>query len=499
MKKRTFLLASVIATLSLSGCNNGNQSNSISSVQSQSQSQPEEPVVGGLTDYVPANTELSFKELETNVMVDNEIKTYIDAMEEQETTLEKPFHITPLYGPSDYARMAKKDASTSYGNYGKTYPSNETGGVDACQYLPKNSKDINVPIVVKWDANGETYEEAKVKFWSTEDFSDIRETAVSVDENGVASASLANLFKATKYRVQVIDGDKVSQGFEFDTADYPRIITMGDSSKRVNNVRDIGGYMTSYGVRTNQGLMYRGYYIDDKSGGHGINYNDAVGQVHEEVMKIGYEIDLQSKSETNGRTESCLVGASYECLTLVSYQDFLAEKSYTNLPKVFSILANANNKHVYFHCYGGADRTGMLAFFINAICGVSYTDLIEDFEITSETNNIRCHMHNSTYQTFVKFLDEFTNNWVDYDEDLTVNENCENWLKDVAGVDAEDIEKIRTIMIPGYEDGLEPNIPVYTPSANMEEDDVGQWYPAVEDNKVRCNYQRKDELDNGSN
>ena len=67
--------------------------------------------------------------------------------------------------------------------------------------------------------------------------------------------------------MQVVTADEdASQGFEFITGDYPRTITMGG----VHNVRDIGGFMTSYGVRTNQGLMYRGYYIDDKSGGHGI-------------------------------------------------------------------------------------------------------------------------------------------------------------------------------------------------------------------------------------
>ena len=438
---------------------------------------------------------VEFNEVADNCMVDPEVKTYIDAMEAQEKTLEKPYHFSPLYGPSDYSRMAAKEKSESYGKSGNTYPSNETGGVDVCQYLGNNAKDKNIPIVVKWNANGEAYEEAKVKFWSTKDHSDLRETAVTVDSDGVASASLENLKRSTKYRIQLFDGSNVSQGFEFETGDYPRFLNMG----RIRNVRDIGGFETSYGVRTNQGYLYRGYYIDDKSGGHGVNYDENAGKVQAEVMHIGMELDLQKTSETNGRTASCLEGADYRCLTLISYDDFLKQDSYQNLPAVFEILANADQKPVYFHCWGGADRTGMLAFFINAICGVSYTDLIEDFEITSESNNVRCHMHNSSSAAYSKFINAFTR-WDGYDKDKTVNENCEKWLLEVP-VDAEgnhvteeQILKIRQIMIPGYTDAMEQNIPTYTPSSETREDDYGVWNPAVEDPNVRCNYQRKDEM-----
>ena len=114
-----------------------------------------------------------------------------------------------------------------------------------------------------------------------------------------------------------------------------------------------------------------------------------------------------------------------------------ADNANRNLVKeIFEYYANADKQHVYFHCWGGADRTGMLAFFINAICGVSYTDLIEDFEITTETNNKRCHMHNSSSAHFPKFLNAFINQWNGYDANKTINQNCEKWLLDVAGVRA---------------------------------------------------------------
>ena len=470
MKNKNLFVLSITALLTLTSCGGKNNNKPVE----------------GLTDLEKSNMEVEFNEITNTCMVENEVKAYVDAMEEQEKTLEKPYHFSSLYGPTDYARMADK-ADTDDAN--KDYASTDTGGVDSCQYLGKNGKDGNVPIVVSWDANGLDYEDAKIKFWSTEDHSDVREASVTVDSNGVASAKLANLYRATKYRIQLFDNGDVSQGFEFETADYPRTISMGD----VPNVRDIGGYMTSYGVRTTQGIIYRGFEIEDKSGGHGVKYNEKCEAVNQEVMKIGYEIDLRASTELNGRTASALQGCdNYQCLTLVSYENFLKESSYRNLPAIFEILANADQEHVYFHCWGGADRTGMLAFFINAICGVSYTDLLEDFEITSETNNKRCHMHNSSSAHFPKFLNAFFA-WDGYDADKTINENCYSWLKDVANVSEENMLKVRQLMIPGYDDNMPQNIPTYTPSSETQEDQYGTWNPAVEDANVKCNYQRKDE------
>ena len=491
MKKQYFLLVSLAAILALGGCGKKENKNNDSSSKNPLPPAYVDPEVN-LTDLQAANMEISFDAIENNCMVNPKAQAYIDAMEEQEKTLDKPYHFSSLYGPDDYAKLA---AASDSGD-GKNVPAANKGGVDVCEYLSKNddSNDCkNFPIKITWDDDG-SFANAKVKFWSTEDQSDIRETNVSVS-GGKVTASLENLFRATKYRVQVFNGSDVSNSFEFKTGDYPRTITMGG----IHNVRDLGGYVTSYGVRTNQGLIYRGYYIDDKSGGHGANWSDAADKVQKEVMKIGYEIDLQKTSETNGRTVSCLnseeVQCDYKCLTLVSYASFLQQDSYKNLPEVMSIIANSDQKHSYFHCWGGADRTGMLAFFINAICGVSYTDLIEDFELTSQTNNKRCHAHNDQYAYFPKFLNAFMNEWAGYDDSKTVNENCERWMVDVAGVNPDHIERIREIMLPGYADGelkADTLIPNYTPNGEWKSDDRAHWKVANEDSNVKCEWHTHD-------
>ena len=514
MKQKHVLLLSAIALLALSACNNASKSSSNKSQQPVDK-HPFDNIPGpvvepevNLTDAMTPNMEISFNDVEDNCMINPKAKTYIDAMEEQEKTLDRPYHFSSLYGPDDYKTLA---AASDKGD-GTTYKAEETGGVDVCQILSRNDYDNdckNYPIQLKFADNGLS-SNAKVKFWSTEDNSDMREVKVTVS-GGVATASLDNLYRAKKYRVQVVDGDQVSQGFEFKTGDYPRTITMGG----VHNVRDIGGFMTSYGVRTNQGLMYRGYYIDDKSGGHGVNYSAEVQRVQEEVMKIGLEIDLQKASETNGRTASALnsdvTPCDYKCRTLISYENFLGQESYQNLPEVFHDVANSDNKHIYFHCWGGADRTGMLAFFINALCGVSYTDLIEDFELTTQTNNKRCHMHNSSSAHYAKFMNAFLNQWEGFDPNKTVNENIENWLlevpedKDGNKVDPQDIERIREIMLPGYAEGklnADTLIPSYgdddgtiygyraSGDWEIDEAELAHFKSADKDPNVICEYHR---------
>ena len=50
---------------------------------------------------------------------------------------------------------------------------------------------------------------------------------------------------------------------------------------------------------------------------------------------------------------------------------------------IFDLLSEEKNYPVYFHCVWGADRTGTLAFLINGLLGVSYEDLVKDYEMTT--------------------------------------------------------------------------------------------------------------------
>ena len=499
MKNKSFLLVFAAAILALGACGGkGNQSQGASEGNSEgSEIESSEPIYStwsdpdiDLPDIEPANIQIAFNEVSDNCMVAPKVKAYIDAMEAQEVTLEKPYHFSTLYGP-DFAHNA---AGADKGD-GTTYAAEDTGGVDVCQMLNRNdysNKTENYPIQLTWSNGDVTFDSAKLKYWSEPDQSDLREVELGAN---ATSASLANLYRATKYKVQLVTSDgKASQSYEFKTGDYPRTISMGG----IGNVRDVGGYPTSYGVRTKQGLIYRGMEIIDVSiSGHSVNYSASVEEANQKYMNIGHEIDLKGDDTFNAGNYSCLKQADgttpikFSHLQVVAYDGFLtSDVSLGHLPEIFKILAKADEDKVYFHCWGGADRTGMVAFFLNAILGVSYTDLIEDFEITTETNNKRCHMHNSDNAHFPKFLNEYINKTTyGYDPTKSVNKNCEKFLLD-HGVSADDIERIREIMLPGYTKDMEEKLPTYTmKEGSVASDDFAHWSQANEDPRVRFNYE----------
>lgn len=432
MKKSNLLIVSLTALLSLCAC-------------------------GDSKDKV------QFEEMASTCLVSEKVKTYVDAMKEQEKGLAYPFRISALNGPEDFNWNEADTAD------GATYAPEKTGGVDVCTLLNRNDYDNkNIPedLTISWDKGTLEYDEATLRFSTNKDMSDAREVQVT---EGATSAKLRNLYRNTTYYYQLDTGSYKSKVYNFKTDDYPRLI----NADKIYNFRDLGGYETSYGIRTNQGLVYRASEINSKSfGQHNANVTEELLAVQNEVLHIGKEIDLRkdNSSDTDYTHECHLVGEAgsqeakdaYESLTVIAYDSFINDASSTkNYKRIFEILANADEEHVFFHCWGGADRTGMVAFFLNAILGVSYTDLVIDFELTTETNNKRCHMHNSNNAHFPKFLHAFTT-YATYDATKTVNENAVAFLLD-KGVEMESIEKIREIFLPGYTRGMEEHEPEVAP------------------------------------
>ena len=134
MKKNNFLVLLAASMLVLGACT---QSNNSQTPESKPASTPEEssiPDEGGddikLDDLIEPTMEIDFDEIEDTCMINPKAKTYIDAMEEQEKTLDRPYHFSSLYGPDDYAKIA---AASDKGD-GTTYADVDKGGVSP---LPK--------------------------------------------------------------------------------------------------------------------------------------------------------------------------------------------------------------------------------------------------------------------------------------------------------------------------------------------------------------------------
>ena len=413
------------------------------------------------------------------VLINPKAKLYVDAMREQEKTLQYEYRVSPLYGPEDFNHNGSDKPD------GVTYSDAEKGGVDVVDYL--NRTDYNdmtpaMPVKIEWTKGSLQYVNATIEYWPKG-----RESEKLSKSTTSNSVEIDNLYSNTEYEYRLItdyDANWKSATKSFKTADYPRPINLGT----LRNVRDCGGYMTSYGKRTKQGLVYRGPEINSKqiqsfNDPRPANYTEEVQRVQDEVLHIGVQLDLKGANDNDlgnsSRTKSALEPADYVNAPSTSYENYLnSQTSDANIKKTFNLFANADQKHVYFHCQGGADRTGVVAFFLNAICGVSFTDLIIDFELTTQSNNKRSHMHNSTYSHMPRFLYNWTHMSC-YDANKSVNENAVAYLM-TRGVTMETIEKIRSVMIDGYQTGDTENLhetETYN-TAVYQYDSMGHWNPS---------------------
>ena len=90
---------------------------------------------------------------------------------------------------------------------------------------------------------------------------------------------------------------------------------------------------------------------------------------------------MRNAAQNNGLTTSPLTGATLEYYNADGYDTGIANKE--TYRKIFAALSDENRYPVYMHCTGGADRTGTVSFLLNALLGVSETDLVKDYEYTS--------------------------------------------------------------------------------------------------------------------
>jgi hypothetical protein len=101
-------------------------------------------------------------------------------------------------------------------------------------------------------------------------------------------------------------------------------------------------------------------------------------------------------------------------------------------------LDEANYPKV-FHCIGGQDRTGSLAFIIEAVLGVDDEELYRDWECSGFTNPGNWFCHKDLFlQLYTDVLDRYPGE--------TTCQKAEAYLRD-CGFTGEDIDKLRRILL----------------------------------------------------
>ena len=236
---------------------------------------------------------------------------------------------------------------------------------------------------------------------------------------------------------------------------------------RVSNMRDIGGWKGLNGRRVRLGLAYRSAAFD--SGvrfWHGKGYKYLFGLdpmtdeeksnikpsvrtisdkgIDELVNGLGIrsDLDLRSPHECFGMKGSPLgAGVKWFHCPQLTYGQLGDESARRALAAAFRVFLDKSNYPIVFHCAGGADRTGAVAFMVNGILGVSLDDLRKDWELTAFGTSHAVNpdfTHKTRFDRMVAVFDS--------QPGATLTERIVSYVKSCGFTDA-DIARVREIML----------------------------------------------------
>lgn len=279
------------------------------------------------------------------------------------------------------------------------------------------------------------------------------------DELKILSKSTAyavhSLKSNTKYywKVTDIDNNITSETKTFTTTLGWRGINAG----LTNNIRDIGGHIVKGNKIIKQGLIYRGCELNleaynDGSSDHNKTIDDNTIYTFKNIMKIGTEIDFRGAAESGSLTSSNMGwSVNYDRQSIAGYGSLVQDKTGSEdkkVKKIFEHFLDAKeDKSIYFHCWGGADRTGTIAFLLGGLLGMSYTDLIIDYELTSFSYNLREHDVLGTYSNFPSLIEGLKAVTNHTENNPDIQEMCKTYLMNKVGISEENITKIQDLML----------------------------------------------------
>ncbi len=293
--------------------------------------------------------------------------------------------------------------------------------------------------------------------WEKEEGADYYRFYLSTDEGFLScesyllntnSISLDHLFTGTKYywtviSTNVVDGNEINETVvptrSFTTAESPRCLRI----EGVSNTRDIGGLEAVDGYRIKQGMIYRGGELDA--------ITEESKEFLVDYLGIMTDLDLRTPGEGGAGSGSPL-GSD------INYVNINGRYYTGNMgintdegKKVFAdeirLFANPDNYPIYIHCSLGRDRTGTLAFVIEALLGVSRNDMYMDYElsvfsVTGTQDDAGVQAIRNNIKTIYDYLYSF--------EGAKLAEKTENYLLSI-GITAEEIQAIKDILLEEVE------------------------------------------------
>lgn len=276
-------------------------------------------------------------------------------------------------------------------------------------------RTLPLPVSFSWEMTRERKSAEVYYYLLLSEKEDMSQALVYITKD--TAFDVYNLKVGTQYYWCVQINGKRSEVFTFNTLPtLPRCLKI-DS---IPNVRDIGGYEVTDG-RIRQGMVYRGSELET----HAILAPSGA----KELCRLGIKTEIDMRGEAIGvvdRTTAECLGMKRILVPTVPYTEAFAPRQRKAWRKLYKVFADPKSYPIYFHCWGGADRTGTVALILGAFLGVRYEDLIYDYEFTSlSVWGVRSRNY-AEFQRFLEMLGSLSGN--------TLSEKARTFLKDYAGL-----------------------------------------------------------------
>lgn len=296
------------------------------------------------------------------------------------------------------------------------------------------------PVTFVWDGIKTRKCDIRFRIWREEDDVCVCDTNFLYLTTG--RFEWDNFRVGTAYRWGLDVKGKGSATSRFVTEDLPpRIVRVPG----VPNLRDLGGWKTADGRRVRQGLLYRSANLCENAGEckerpPRTRLTPATRAYMTGVLGIRTELDLRSPKECEGLVESPL-GPSVRRVEVSSgcYGQMAGDSAKEACLKSLRLILDEKNLPLLFHCSGGRDRTGTLAFIVNGLLGVSEEDLARDWDATALWDNEHDWFNrNNSYAALLKTMKQFTGQ--------TLNDRIETYVKSIGFTD-EEIARLRNQLL----------------------------------------------------
>lgn len=305
-------------------------------------------------------------------------------------------------------------------------------------------KDCCFPMVVKWKLNNEVKNQILyISKTSSINILDNVNTKKYDVACGVSNFGVYNLIPNKKYYYKICGTDFYNNPIiikedSFTTSGNSRMLNIDG----LKNVRDLGGWSVGDGF-VKYGLLFRGCELDDTGGSVGLT-SEGKKELFE---RIGIRIDIDLRTNVGNTKSPIGARVEYFCYPIEPY-DVGLKKSTTQLliKSIFELIENkiSTGTPIYFHCQGGRDRTGTLAFLILGALGVSESDIAKDYELTEFAYSNYLPDSPNTSRKAQQYVDMV--NYIKAFEGETISDKIIGYLLSI-GVSQTTIDNIKTYMI----------------------------------------------------